>query len=126
MLMRGIIWMNLALIFYTWAVFSGRRQGLHTRHLFIFGFGLACDYLGTSEMNRFALSFGKAPQWHNITGLASLAGMAFHFLLALAASIMGRTEVVNRVFHRVSLTIYTCWLIAFASGAIAGMLRLHH
>lgn len=125
MLLYGIIWMNMALIFYTWAVFSGRRRGLHTRHLIIFGIGLVCDYLGTSEMNRFAIAYGKAPQWHNITGIASLAGMAFHFLLALIASLQGKTEVVNRVFHRVSLTIYTCWLIAFASGAISGMMRLH-
>jgi uncharacterized repeat protein (TIGR03987 family) len=125
MLVQAIIWMNLALIFYTWAVFSGRRHGLHTRHLVIFGIGLASDYLGTSEMSRFALAHGKAPQWHNLTGIASLAGMAFHFLLALSASLIGKTETVNRVFHRVSLTIYTCWLIAFASGAISGMLRLH-
>jgi uncharacterized repeat protein (TIGR03987 family) len=116
--------MNLALIFYTWSVFSGRRHGLHTRHLIIFGIGLICDYLGTSEMNHFALAHGKAPQWHNITGIASLAGMAFHFLLALTASLMGKSETANRVFHRVSLTIYSCWLVAFASGAISGMLRL--
>jgi hypothetical protein len=35
-----------------------------------------------------------------------------------------KTEAVNRVFHRVSLTIYTCWLIAFCSGAISGMMRI--
>ena len=125
MLMRAILWMNLALIFYTWAVFSGRRQGLHTRHLVIFGIGLAFDFLGTTEMNQIAREFGKAPQWHNVTGIASLAGMAFHFLLALVASLKGKTEAVNRLFHRVSLTIYTCWLLAFASGAISGMLRMH-
>jgi uncharacterized repeat protein (TIGR03987 family) len=116
--------MNLALIFYTWAVFSGRKQGLHRKHLIIFGIGLVCDYLGTHQMNLFALTYGKAPEWHNITGIASLAGMAFHFLLALAASFANKAEAVNRVFHRVSLTIYTCWLIAFFSGAISGMMRM--
>jgi len=124
MLARAIIWMNLALLFYTWAVFSGRKQGLHTSHLIIFGLGLACDYLGTTEMNHFAIKFGKAPQWHHITGIASLGGMAFHFVLALIASLSGKAEGANRVFHRVSLTIYTCWLVAFASGAISGMLRI--
>lgn len=39
--------------------------------------------------------------------------------------LMKRAKTVNRVFHRVSLTIYTCWLIAFISGAVAGMLRLN-
>lgn len=125
MLIRAMIWMNLALLFYTWAVFSGRRQGLHTRHLIIFGIGLVCDFLGTTEMNHFARAYGKAPQWHHYTGIASLGGMAFHFVLALIASLSGKAEAVNRIFHRVSLTIYSCWLIAFASGAISGMLRMH-
>ena len=126
MLTRAVVWMNLALIFYTWAVFSGRRQGLHRKHLLIFGLGLACDYLGTIQMNHFAAQYGKAPEWHNITGIASLSGMAFHFMLALAASFMGKAESVNRIFHRVSLTIYSCWLMAFISGAVSGMLRMKH
>ena len=79
MLVQAVIWMNLALVFYTWAVFSGRRQGLHRKHLIIFGIGLLCDYLGTHQMNLFARAYGKAPEWHNITGIASLGGMAFHF-----------------------------------------------
>lgn len=124
MLMQAIIWMNLALVFYSWAVFSGRKQGLHRKHLIIFGIGLLCDYLGTRQMSLFALTHGKAPEWHNITGIASLAGMAFHFLLALLASLAHKAEAVNRVFHRISLSIYTCWLIAFFSGAISGILRM--
>ena len=118
--------MNLALIFYTWAVFSGRKQGLHLKHLIIFGIGLLCDFLGTHQMNLIALAYGKPPEWHNITGIASLAGMAFHFLLALIASLVNKAEAVNRVFHRVSLTIYTCWLAAFLTGAISGMIRMKH
>ena len=123
-LLQAVIWMNMALVFYTWAVFSGRRQGLHRKHLVIFGIGLVCDALGTHQMSIFAQSFGKAPEWHNISGGASLAGMAFHFLLALAASLTNRAEAVNRLFHRVSLTIYSCWLIAFISGSVSGMMRM--
>ena len=124
MLARAVIWMMLALIFYTWAVFSGRRQGLHRKHLVIFGAGLVCDFFGTHQMNLFAATYGKAPEWHNISGIASLAGMAFHFLLALIASLTNRAEAVNRVFHRVSISIYSCWLLAFCSGAISGMMRM--
>ncbi len=124
MLTQGIISMSLALAFYTYAVFSGRREGLHRKHLIVFGIGLLFDYLGTHQMSLYARAYGKAPEWHNLTGILSLAGMAFHFLLALAASLMSRAESVNRTFHRVSLTIYTLWCIAFASGALAGMLKL--
>ena len=124
MLAQAVIWMSLALTFYTWAVFSGRRQGLHRKHLIIFAIGLLCDFMGTHQMNLFATVYGKAPAWHNISGIASLSGMAFHFLLALTASLTKRAEAVNNVFHRVSMTIYTCWLIAFLSGAISGMMRI--
>lgn len=124
MLAQAVIWMSLALTFYTWAVFSGRRQGLHRKHLIIFAIGLLCDFMGTHQMNLFATVYGKAPAWHNISGIASLSGMAFHFLLALTASLTKRAEAVNHVFHRVSMTIYTCWLIAFLSGAISGMMRI--
>jgi uncharacterized repeat protein (TIGR03987 family) len=125
MLFRAVIFMNLALLFYTYAVFSGRKQGLHLKHLVAFGVGLFFDYLGTSQMNLVAATYGKAPEWHNLSGIASLAGMAFHFLLALIATLMKCADRVNRTFHRVSLGIYSLWLVAFASGAAAGMFRLY-
>lgn len=124
LLVRAVCFMVLALAFYTYAVFSGRRNGLHTRQLVVFGVGLFCDWLGTSEMNLIAQGYGKAPEIHNLTGIISLAGMAFHFLLALAATLLRRADSINRTFHRVSLTIYTLWLIAFLSGATAGMFKL--
>jgi len=121
MLFQAVIWMNLALIFYTWAVFSARKRGLHRKHLFIFGFGLLCDYLGTHLMLLYGLSTGIVPEWHILVGIASLSGMALHFMLAFVATIVRRAEAVNRLFHRVSLSIYTGWLIAFISGSIAGI-----
>jgi uncharacterized repeat protein (TIGR03987 family) len=121
MLLKAVIFMNLALIFYTWAVFSARKQGLHRKHLFIFGFGLLCDSLGTHFMFLYGLATGFVPPWHTITGLASLYGMAFHFMLALVAALIRQADAVSRLFHRVSLTIYTAWLIAFVSGASAGI-----
>lgn len=124
MMIFGIIMMNLALIFYSWAVFSGRKEGLYAKHLVIFGTGLLCDYLGTMEMSRFARLYGKAPDWHHYIGIASLGGMAFHFLLALAATLLKRSSAANRIFHRVSLAIYTAWLGAFITGTLAGIIRL--
>ena len=123
MLARAVIWMSLALIFYTWAVFSGRRHGLHRKQLIIFGAGLICDFFGSYQMNLIAAAYGKAPEWHGVSGIASLGGMAFHFLLALIASVTNRAEAANDVFHRVSISIYSCWLLAFFSGAISGMMR---
>lgn len=113
--------MNLALVFYTGAVFSARRKGLLRRHLLTFGFGLLCDYIGTDLMLQYGLATGIVPEWHIFIGIASLSGMAFHFLLALVAASVRQAAAVNRLFHRVSLTIYTGWLVAFVTGSVAGI-----
>jgi len=123
-LTKAVTWMVLALVFYTYAVFNGRREGLNAKHLAVFGIGLFCDALGTHQMSMYAKLYGKAPELHNLSGLLSLGGMAFHFLLALMASLMHRAGAVNRAFHRVSLTIYSLWLMAFISGAFFGMRNL--
>jgi uncharacterized repeat protein (TIGR03987 family) len=123
-LTKAISWMVLALAFYTYAVFNGRREGLTSKHLVVFGIGLLCDALGTHQMSMYAKLHGKAPELHNLSGLLSLGGMAFHFLLALLATLMHRAGAVNRAFHRVSLTIYSIWLMAFISGAYFGMRNL--
>lgn len=123
-LAAGIAFMNLALFFYTYAVFSGRKAGLQGRHLAAFGIGLLMDYLGTNQMSIYAASMGPAPEVHNLSGIVSLSGMGFHFLLALLARVAGWGDAANRIFHRVSLGIYSLWCVAFASGAVAGMSRI--
>ena len=123
MLCKAVICMNLALIFYTWAVFGARRHGLSGRHLPLFGAGLLCDYLGTRLMLLFGLEHGVVPEWHIAVGLASLGGMALHFLLALAAQLVRQEDAVKVFFRRVSLYIYAGWLIAFVSGAVVGTVR---
>jgi len=69
----------------------------------------------------YGLSTGVVPEWHILIGIVSLSGMAFHFTLAIVAAIVRRAEAVNRLFHRVSLSIYSGWLIAFITGSIAGI-----
>ena len=124
MLLKAIILMNLALVFYSWAVFGTRGKGLLRKYLGIFAIGLFCDYLGTREMNLYGNATGYWPRDHYLIGLASLAGMAVHFLLAVAATLAPRAAAVSRFFHRVSLGIYVCWLVSFFSGAIAGIRTL--
>jgi uncharacterized repeat protein (TIGR03987 family) len=94
---------------------------LKRKHLLIFELGLLSDYQGTHLMLLYGIANSMVPEWHTAVGIASLSGMAFHFMLALVASLLRQVESVNRLFHRVSLTIYTCWLIAFFSGMIAGI-----
>jgi len=119
----AVIGMFLALGFYTYAVFSGRKEGLQVKHLVSFGLGFAIDYLATGEMNNYAVIHGKTTDWHNFSGFLSLWGMAFHFMLAVVATIFKKARVANYTFHRVSLVIYLAWLFAFMSGAVAGFME---
>jgi uncharacterized repeat protein (TIGR03987 family) len=121
MLLTAILLMNLALVFYSWAVFGTRSKGLLRKYLCIFAIGLLCDYLGTREMNLYGNATGYWPREHYLVGLASLVGMAVHFLLALVATLATDGTAVSRFFHRVSLVIYGFWLVSFFSGAIAGI-----
>ena len=121
LLLQAIVSMNIALVFYTWAVFSARKHGLSRKHIPLFGIGLVCDYLGTNLMLEYGYNRGVIPEMHIVIGMASLMGMAFHFLLALAASATTNMMAIDRLFLRISLYIYSGWLIAFASGTIVGI-----
>lgn len=116
------IYMFIALGFYTYAVLSGRKEGLKWRHLIAFGIGLAMDAKGTYGMTLLAKAMGGANPFHYITGLAGLWGMAFHFVLALLATFMRKADKVNQTFHKVSLVIYILWLAAFSTGVVIGMI----
>ena len=72
-------------------------------------------------MNLYGNATGYWPREHYLIGLASLVGMAAHFLLALVATLATKGAAVIRFFHRVSLGIYLFWLVSFFTGAIAGI-----
>jgi uncharacterized repeat protein (TIGR03987 family) len=55
MLLAAIIFITLALVFYTTAVFWEKKTGLlRGRHLLLFWLGLACDTTGTTLMGKLA------------------------------------------------------------------------
>lgn len=116
------IYMIVALAFYTYAVFNGRKEGLKGKHLLAFGVGLIMDSKGTYDMSVLASATGGVGPLHYYTGIGGLAGMAFHFLLALAATVAAKADQANHAFHRISLFIYTLWLLAFLSGGVIGIM----
>lgn len=119
MLPFAIVFITLALVFYTIGVWSERRTGvLKGRHLAFFWLGFACDTAGTTLMQLIAgtwiLSF------HAVTGVLAIVLMLAHALwgsLVLAR----RDEKTAKVFHRFSLFVWLAWLVPYLSGMIAGM-----
>jgi uncharacterized repeat protein (TIGR03987 family) len=107
-----------ALVFYSIGVWSERLSvRLKSWHLSMFWLGLACDSAGTDLMWRMAgrFTFGL----HAVTGAAALLLMFGHAVWATAV-LARRDERAIITFHRVSVIVWTIWLIPFTSGMVLG------
>lgn len=132
MLTPAIIFITLALIFYTVGVWAEHlRKDLTWTHVVFFGFGLVCDATGTEIMRRIAESgdanffSGSAAGFLSLTmaltGALALLLMAIHFVWAVIVMIRG-TEEAKRTFHRFSLIVWIIWLVPYFTGMAASMI----
>lgn len=113
--------MVAALTFYSvgvWGAFLGVRLKLW--HVVLFWLGLSADLAGTELMRRLAGGF----HWnlHTATGAAALALMLAHALWA-SAVLRRNDESRLRTFPRVSIVVWTIWLIPFVTGLVLGRRR---
>jgi uncharacterized repeat protein (TIGR03987 family) len=110
--------MTAALTFYSIGVWSERLGGrLRSWHLWMFWLGLVCDSAGTELMWRIAGRFTLG--LHAVTGVTALLLMFGHAAWATAV-VAGRDERALLTFHRVSVVVWTVWLIPFISGMLLG------
>ncbi|AIY83274.1 putative membrane protein [Clostridium baratii str. Sullivan] len=122
-LIRAIIFITSALIFYTIGVWSEKREGeLKKWHVIIFYCGLVCDALGTHFMSDIA--GGVELNLHGVTGLMALLLMLFHAAWATIVLIKNNPESKAK-FHKFSIVVWAIWLIPYFTGMIVGMGRIH-
>ncbi|MCY6356449.1 HsmA family protein [Clostridium sp. ZS2-4] len=121
MVTYAVIFINLALVFYTIGVWSEKRQGeLKKWHLGVFLLGLVCDTAGTTFMSIISESKSLL-NLHGITGLLAIVLMLIHALWA-AVVLIKNNENMKANFHKFSVVVWIIWLIPFLSGAIFHML----
>ena len=122
LLIRAVIAITLALIFYTIGVWSEHRaKVLKTPHLVFFWLGLCMDTIGTLTMSRLADgSSGGLTGVHGITGLIAIILMLIHAVWATAV-LARKDEKAMHTFHRFSVVVWLIWLIPFVIGMIMGM-----
>lgn len=114
MLVAAVIFINLALIAYTFGVWSEKRSGeLKMKHLIFFGFGLVFDTIGTTCMKLLADSPNL--NVHGITGLIALILMFFHTVWACLV-LWKRKESQIKQFHKFSLIVWILWLVPYSIG----------
>lgn len=118
-LIRAVVFITLALIFYTIGVWSERIQGhLKPWHLVLFYFGLICDTLGTTFMSQ--LSDASFLSAHGLTGIIAIVLMFIHAVWATIVLIKNDTERIKN-FHKFSIVVWGIWLIPYLIGMLFGM-----
>ncbi|MHA1910351.1 MAG: HsmA family protein [Candidatus Kariarchaeaceae archaeon] len=106
----------LAAILYTYAVFSGRKQGLGMKQFLAFAVGFSFDCLGTFPMVLSTFNNGTMNS-HVVFGCLALIGMGIHTFLAARATFSSSSNA-TAFFHKVSLYIYFIWMMSLVTGAI--------
>ena len=122
LLMRAVIAITLALVFYTIGVWSEHRaRVLKPVHLAFFWLGLCMDTAGTLMMSKLAGSTGGGLIGaHGITGMIAIILMVIHAVWATAV-LVRKDDRAASTFHRFSIIVWLIWLIPFVLGMIMGM-----
>lgn len=120
MLIFAIVFISLALVFYTIGVWSEKLQKvLKPWHVAIFWLGLVCDTLGTNAMGKIAGGIFQF-SFHGITGMLAIILMLFHAVWATIV-ILKKDEKQLKTFHKLSIVVWLIWLIPMLSGILFGM-----
>lgn len=120
LLIAAIIFMTLALTFYTIGVFGEKKKGtLMKWHAVIFWLGFVCDTSGTTIMGKIS-GAGFQFNLHGVTGLIALLLMAFHAIWATVILIKN-DDKAKLYFHKFSIVVWAIWLIPYVLGVIIGM-----
>ena len=124
MLIYAIIFIILALVFYTIGVWSEKLQGnLKPWHLGLFLLGLVCDTTGTLLMESIASSLSQVTtgtNLHGITGFIAIVLMLIHAIWGAFVLIKKNKDMISK-FHKFSVIVWIIWLVPFISGAISHM-----
>ena len=120
LLVYAIIFMFLALIFYSTGVWSERLSGrLKPWHLMFFWSGLIFDTSGTTTMS--FISNGFEFNIHGVTGIVAILLMVFHALWATIVLKKKNEKFITR-FHVFSIFVWLIWLIPFFTGVLLNMM----
>ena len=122
LLMKAVIAITLALVFYTIGVWSEHRaRVLKPVHLVFFWLGLCMDTTGTMMMSRMAEGVsGGLSGAHGVTGLIAIMLMMVHAVWATVV-LWRKDEKSMHTFHRFSVAVWLIWLVPFVLGMMMGM-----
>ena len=119
LLLWGIYLFTIALVFYSVSVWAGWfSKHLKLWHINVFLIGLFTDYLAT-VLTYIAIG-GIVFTWHAILGFISIALMTVHVVWAIIAYLTKRGQLIAN-FHRISVIVWSIWLVSYVSGFGSGI-----
>ncbi|MBT3180802.1 MAG: TIGR03987 family protein [Candidatus Marinimicrobia bacterium] len=117
----AVLYITIALIFYSIAVWSERFAGrLKYWHLAFFWLGLIADFIGTDYMRQIA--GGIHLNLHGSTGLLAIFLMLIHTIWATVVLVRKDEKSILK-FHEFSTIVWVIWLIPYLTGVIIGVLK---
>ncbi len=120
LLMKAIIFISLALVFYTIGVWSEKIQGkLKLWHIICFYLGLIFDTLGTTTMS--FIAGGMSLDVHAITGFLAIILMLIHAIWGTIVLIKNNENSLKK-FHKFSIVVWAIWLVPYFIGMFIGMM----
>ena len=120
-LLLSTILITLALVFYSYGVWSERLvRYLKKHHVAAFWIGFIFDVSGTLAMHGISEKPFNILEPHTLTGQIALWLMFAHAVWATIVVIKG-DEKKRSDFHRYSLIVWIIWLIPYFGGMYIGM-----
>lgn len=122
MLIYAIVFITLALVFYSIGVWCEKIQAVLKKwHVYMFWIGFVFDTTGTTLMSRIA-NDEFTINFHAVTGIIAIVLMLVHAIWA--TRVLAKNDSVKRNnFHKFSIFVWFIWLIPFISGMIFGITR---
>jgi len=119
LILWGIFLFTIALVFYSISVWAGWfSKRLKLWHIYVFLIGLLTDYLAT--VLTYVAIGGIVFTWHAILGFISIALMTIHVVWAIIAYLnKSEQSIIN--FHRISVIVWSIWMVSYLSGFGSGI-----
>ncbi len=122
LMIYGIALFTLALVFYSTSVWAGWfSKRLKVWHIYVFLIGLIADYVATILTY---ISLGViTTTLHSILGFVSIILMTIHVVWAVLIMVRNNEKAMNS-FHRVSVVVWSIWMLSYLSGFASGIAKI--
>ena len=118
----GIYLFTIALVFYSISVWAGWfSKRLKLWHIYVFLIGLFADYLAT--VFTYISLGGLVITWHAILGFISIALMTIHVVWAIIVYYNKSEQSITK-FHRISIIVWSFWMISYLTGFSSGIAKV--